>query len=70
MPLALVVVKHDDRLLAVEGMDADEVAVGIDEPLLGPGSGKTPLVWAPALVLLRIANVAGWARFKVVLEEA
>ena len=33
-------------------------------------TGLSPLVWAPALVLLRIANLAGWPRFKVVLEEA
>ena len=33
-------------------------------------TGLSPLVWAPALVLLRIANLAGWPRFKVVVEEA
>lgn len=32
-------------------------------------SGLTPLVWVPALILLRLANVVGWPRFKVVVEE-
>ena len=33
-------------------------------------TGLSPRVWAPALVLLRMANVAGWPRFKVMFDEA